>query len=299
MKKIKFTAAVFAHTGPITANHVVRLEVVNAVLVARYFCTQTVDLNTDLDVQLSLPAFDPTTTPLLRQMMKDGPYIAGEAVTTEPALQGRVFREVGRHIFRAPLHANSVLGHWERLDFSAFAFPLDTALTISEPYNHFVESVSVKGKVGRNSKLRNAQTLFLMYADKAAAPIDQWTLVYVQSPSIVLEDSTQGEWEVAPVDFDSYALLPQVSLDAPVSVAPDGWATVNVTLSRDNKLLAYDGELVIEAVSGYLPKQRLQVSNGTASFRAMALGLQSGDALQVKVGTRTISGMASVSIGVA
>jgi|GEM_PF-4055622 len=298
MKKIKFTNAVFAHTGPITANHVVRLEVVNAVLVARYFCTQTVDLNSDLDVQLSLPAFDPTTTPLLRQIVKEGLYIAGAAVTTEPTFQDSLFQEVGRHIFRAPLLANTVLGHWERQDFSAFAFPLDTARAVSEPYSHFAESVSVKGKVGRNSTLRNAQTLFLMYADEAAASIDQWTLIYVQSPSIVLEDTTQGEWEVAPADFDSYALLPQVSLSVPANVAPDGWATVNVTLNRDNKLLAYDGELVIEAVSGYLPKQRLQVRNGTASFRAMALGLQSGDALRVKVGTRTISGMASASIGV-
>jgi hypothetical protein len=299
MKKIKFTAAVFAHTGPIPANHVVRLEVINEVLVARYFCAQPAELHDGLDVHLSLPAFDPMTTPLLRQIIKNGPYIAGEAVTNEPTLQGRVFRETGRHIFRAPLRANTVLGHWERQDFSAFAFPFDAALNVSEPYNHFVDSVSVKGEIGRNSKLRNAQTLFLMYVDEADASINQWTLCYITSPMFLLEDTTQGEWEVAPAGLNYSALLPQVSLSAPANVAPDGWATVNVTLNRDNTPLAYDGEMVIEAVSGYLPKQRLQVHNGTASFRAMALGLQSGDALRVKVGTRLISGMASVSIEVA
>lgn len=82
------------------------------------------------------------------------------------------------------------------------------------------------------------------------------------------------------------------------SVTPNGVVTytVEVRKTETSALLLKRCTLYLEAVSGYLPKTRVDITDGVGTFQAMALGLSEGDALRVKVGFRYMPGIADCTV---
>ena len=298
MKKLKLQSGEFSSTQKPQSEYVVRLERSGESLLARYFKALP-RADYERETIATLPEFDPTSTALLRLTVTNRNFIEPSAVTADPAFADKVLTEIGRHIFRPTLGVNSVCGVGERQDFAAFVLPFGSNGAVAEPYNHFTESIDVKGVTPRNGRLRGGQPIFILYSDVANAPLDDWTLIYIESQPFVFEDATAGTWQNAPANFSLYGLLPTISVSAPTTINADGSVTAQVTLSRDGDTLDYSGDLSLEAVSGYLPKQRVAVSGGVGSFKAMALGLETGDTMRIKVGTRCVSGLAEANVTVA
>jgi len=299
MKKMKLQARGFTSTQKPKSEYVIRLERFEESLLIRYFKALPRDQYTHENIATELPAFDPASTTLLRLTVTDQNFVEPSAVTADAAFADKVLTEIGRHIFRPTLGSNSVCGAGERQDFAASVLPFGSNGAVAEPYNHFTESMDVKGVTPRNARLRGGQPIFILYSDFANASLNDWTLIYVESEPFVLEDETSGIWQNGPTNFSIHGLLPTISVSAPPTVEQNGNATTQITLSRDGKILNYSGELTLEAVSGYLPKQRVAVNAGVGSFKAMALGLEAGDTMRIKVGTRCVSGLAEVSVKIA
>lgn len=299
MKKIKIVGSGFTSTQKPVAEYVLRLEAIGGALLARYFRVLG-EREAEYEViDQTLAPFDPASTPLLRQVVTERNFVAAKAVTSNAALAERVLSEIGRHVFRPTIGPETICGSGERHDFAAFVLPFGSDGAVAEPYNHFTESESVKGPIPRNGRLRAAQPILVLYTDVSGSPLADWTIAYVDSPPFVLEDLTGGDWTPAPSGFGVYSFLPEFVLTAPATIERDGYATVSVALRRGGSAIPYSGEIVVEAVSGYAPKRRVSVVGGVGSFKVGALGLDVGDEVRVKVGTRTISGLASASIRVA
>lgn len=298
MKKQKFVGSNFTNQSQQQREYFVRVDAVNGALSVRYFkIVSEAEYKESALADAPLP-FDASTVTLLRQLVHDFHYVKAEAISSSPEAAGKVVREIGRQIFRPSIGEDSVIGSGEKYDFPVFVLPFEMGDVVSEPYNHFVESANVKGEVNRNGRLRGAKAVFLLSADASSAALNDWTLTYIETPSFILEDCTPGDWVDAPANFRAMSLLPTAEISAPASVAPDGTATITVTLKRNGVVVPYSGELVAEAVDGYAPIRRFAVVNGVGSFRVRALGLVNGEALRVKVGTRAVTGLASATIAV-
>lgn len=298
MNKLKFVGASPTRVSTSESRFIVRLDKDGDCLSVRYF--KFVDLAEvgDSTVADAMLPFNPTGTNLLRQTVDQHHLVNASVVSSHADAQGQVVRETGRHIFRPTIGASSVVGSGEKYDFPVFALPMEGD-AVCEPYNHFVESANVKGEVNRNGRLRDGRSVFLLSSDNADAALDNWTIVFIESSSFILEDGTTGDWQTAPADFRAFDLLPDVEISCPSTVAPDGTVTASVTLKRGGSVVQYTGDMSAEALSGYLPHSRFTVTNGVGSFRASALGLQAGESMRVKVGTRVVSGLAEASISVA
>ena len=299
MKKMKIIGGAFSSTQKPKSEYVIRLDRFGGDLLVRYFKAHPREQYSNETIATELPAFDPASTPLMRLTVTERNFIEPAAVTSDKSMESMVLSEIGRHIFRPTIGNTTICGAGERNDFAAFVLPFGSDGAVSEVYNHFTESGGVKGVVPRNGRLRGAQPIFILYSDVANAPLDDWTMIYIDSSPFVLEDGTAGLWQPAPNGFNLYSLLPTLTVEAPAIVDANGVATMSVKLSRNEKTLNYSGELALEAVSGYLPKRRVTVENGVGTFKAMALGLDAGDQVRVKIGTRNITGLAEAQITVA
>ncbi len=84
------------------------------------------------------------------------------------------------------------------------------------------------------------------------------------------------------------------------SIDADGYDTVSVRMvdSSDN-LISKDVDIYLESTGGYLPKSRVSMTNGTASFKVGALGLESSDTFKVKIGFKNMTGVNDVEYTVA
>lgn len=90
------------------------------------------------------------------------------------------------------------------------------------------------------------------------------------------------------------ALLPSLRLSGPATVEAGQTAAYTVEIySRNTDTLVDDVEaqVYLESSCGYLPRRRITISNGSASFPLMALGLTAGDQIKLKVGWRNYSGV--------
>lgn len=90
------------------------------------------------------------------------------------------------------------------------------------------------------------------------------------------------------------ALLPSLRLTGPDSIPAGQAADYAVEMfSRNTDTLVTDTEaqIYLEASCGYLPRRRVTIGNGSASFPLMALGLTAGDQIKLKVGWRNYSGV--------
>ncbi len=298
MKKLKTVGYQFTNSFKPVAQYVLRIESNGSALAFRYFKEATEQEVSIQPPASELPAVDIASTPLMRVIVTDANPVNAEAVTADPRMGGKILREFGRHIFRPNIGEQAVTGAGEEQDFPIFVLPFGTNGQVEEPYNHLVESIAVKGGVPRNGRLRGAQPIFVLHAQKADAPLTEWTMVYIDSPPFIVEDTTAEPWTDAPNNFKAMDLLPTLELSGPTQIVKDGAAMISVTMKQGGATVAYSGDVVVEPLAGYAPKTRIAMVNGLASFKVMALGLDAGDSMRVKVGTRTVSGMADTTLEV-
>lgn len=298
MKKLKVSGTEFSNTVKPVEDYIVRLEALSGALIVRYFKLLDIWEYQEDEVVSEVPVFSPDATPLFRHLVRDQVIVSSAALTSKE-VKSPAAMEVGRHVFRPNIGTATVAGAGESYDFPIFVFPFGVDGNVSEPYNHIAESRAVKGQVGRSSRLRNAQPVFMAHAAKANAALDDWTLVYLESTPFLVEDSTPGVWEQAPEGFKAMDLLPSIELTGPDTVTPDGYVSINAQVVKDGAPLDYTGELVVEALAGYTPKTRVLAASGAATFKVAALGLDSGDTIRVKVGFKAVSGVADITLSVA
>jgi len=297
MIKVKLNTSIpHTNTSLQESDYIVRPEVIDGAFVVRYFKVFPSSKGTPSVVLESLTGLNPSSISLLSQNTHTE-YFVGSCVTDKPELADSKMLEIGRHIFRPTIGNGSVLGAAERRDFALFVLPFNGVDAIGEPYNHFVESAQVKGAVSRNSRITGKKPVFMLYSDVADAPIDEWTLFYVDTSAFVLEDKTTGQWSDQS-EFASVSLLPEFAVQAPASVVAGGACSVSLSMMREGQLVNYSGEIQIEVVNGYAPNSRASVVNGVASINVIALGLNAGDQVRFKLGTKNISGLADVTIPV-
>jgi hypothetical protein len=90
-----------------------------------------------------------------------------------------------------------------------------------------------------------------------------------------------------------------IEASAPASVQPSQEVIVNLQLKTYNGQNVYEScELYAETTAGYLPKQRINIVNGTAQFTLLTQGLSSGDVIRVKLGWRYWTGETEFTINV-
>ena len=79
------------------------------------------------------------------------------------------------------------------------------------------------------------------------------------------------------------------------SIDADGYDTVEFKMvDSSGATINHATEVYLENTGGYLPKQRIDITDGTGSFNVSALGLYSGDTFKVKIGFRNYTGIADV-----
>lgn len=213
---------------------------------------------------------------------------------------GTLFVETAQHWIGPSVAQVGLLGYGEMYDFAALVAPVTMGCKPTFMYNYFAQGSVVKGTVRRIGRLQNTFAHLTFIAAKISDPISQWTVVRGVVPCLAFIDRTVGSWETAPAGFSVLDLLPSVEVTTPTAVASGSYADVVVqTKNKDGTSYPYTGELVVDAISGYTTKSRVTMVNGQGSLRVMPLGLDVGDTVRVKINTRTISGMADVSIPVA
>lgn len=292
MKKIVVKSPVSARPAYPKNSLAAHLSIADDALVVRYFVVLPED---DLAPLGDLPSVDVGAH--MRAVVKSESCVEGSAIGLEGSLATARVKEIGRHVFNPQIGSATVVGAGEQKDFSAFVLPMSSTGEVVEPYNHFAESANTKGTVNRTGRVKDAMAMFILYCDSAKAAVSNWTLIRPDADNLVVVDTTAGQWEVAQEGFNIFSLLPAVELRAN-GVPNGGTATIEVSVKRDGQVVPYDGELVVEQVAGYVPNTRVTVFNGTGSFKVMPLGLVSGEFARVKVGTKTLSGMADISIPV-
>lgn len=302
MNKIKFqNGGPFVNTVKPSAGYLIRMEMVANTLLFRYFKVLTDADMRDREVEegASPPQLQPGRLGLLRQIVRERVVYRGKMVTKLKDYQESPLEEIGRHFFSPELFG-SIGGAAERDDFAVIAMPFGTDGMLAEPYNAFAEGGRVKGRGHRLATLKHAQPVFYIGAVKTSAPLARWTVAYADMGSFVLDDITPGAWSSAAPGFSIFDMMPKVAISGPASVRADERCEMTVSLiAADGSPHKDQCELVVEAVSGYAPITRVTTSaNGVATFRMRALDLVAGDKLRVKVGTKSISGLAELIVPV-
>ena len=221
------------------------------------------------------------------------PYFEGTVF--DPALAGRYFRA----------HAYSVLdlddpsiGAGEKSDAAAWVCGIAYEGHLSPFFNAIAFDTSTKMHPMRAVRNLGAPSCLFIYQPFADMPFTEcsMTLKYNVSKGFY---ANVGGW-VKATDFDYLSALPtampKLRLVSGGGQLPSGGSgTVQVALvDADANPLVRSTTLYLEETGGYVPKKRVDVQNGSASFKVMATGLDAGDKFKVKVGFRNYSGVLDV-----
>lgn len=89
-------------------------------------------------------------------------------------------------------------------------------------------------------------------------------------------------------------------LEGPSKITADGAATMTVRAVRHDlrETDKCQSEVYVEMVSGYAPHTRVRLRDGIARFKVMALGLEPGESMRMKVGWRFFPGLAEATLSV-
>lgn len=230
----------------------------------------------------------------------DGCLVVGGAVPEIPYLSGRFIREAERQTLNpGALATNDMFGIAELYDFVAIVYPLSFSGSAGTPFSYFVDGATAKAGLRRVGRNREAMMFLTFTATHAEDPIDSWTIIRIEHPIVAFVDRTPGDWATAPEGFRALSTLPAVKIVAPATVLAGGQATVEIrVVNQDGTPHPYNGDLVVEALSGYVSNSRVSISEGVGLTRILPLGLEAGDIIRIKVGTRLITGLAEESIAV-
>lgn len=268
-------------------------------LVVRFFHVVEND-DPDAEVSPTVPPISQLSWAPYATLGGVGALVSGSAISEVPSLAEVTLREIERQTLNPQsLATNGSFGSAELYDFASIVLPVDFNGNARPPINSFVEGATAKASIRRVGWLRESIMSLICTATHVESPIEDWTLIRTQHPLVTFVDRTSGAWATAPSGFSVFSTLPSVELDAPATIAIDGSATVEVrVVNQDGTPCQYDGDLVVEALAGYVSKRRVSINGGVGSVSVLPLGLVAGDVIRVKVGTRLITGLADTSITV-
>lgn len=230
--------------------------------------------------------------------VRESIHVLGAALSDDPSIQESVFCETHRQFF-FPSAALLSLGSAEMDDYTCIVLPVNAqTLTPGFPYAHFTQAATSKASVRRQARIRGEYAHLVLAAMKADAPLDEWTLVRTTIPGLLFVDKTPGSWLPLADGGSVFSFLPTISLSCPATVDAAGSCLVDVTVMQDGVPFDYEGDLRVEMLSGYASKTRVPVVGGCGSFRVLPLGLESGEDIRFKLGTKNVTGLASASIKV-
>lgn len=266
------------------------LELFGAGLTVRYFDV----VESPTPESEALDAIPPLTSSIAESL------IVGGALPEVPYLAGRFLQEKERQTLDpSALSPTDMFSIAELYDFVAIVHPVSFTGAPGTPFSYFVDAATAKAGLRRVGQNREAMMFLTFTATHAQDPIENWTIIRAEHQRVAFVDRTPGSWETAPVGFKVLSTLPTVEITAPTTVPLNGSATVEFqVVDQDGEPHPYEGELVVEALAGYVSKRRIPVTAGAGSVSVFPLGLVAGDVIRIKVGTRLITGLADTAITV-
>lgn len=192
------------------------------------------------------------------------------------------------------------MGSWEVADASVYGLFVDRsghplpAICVSEDH------ANRKAIAHRSADVRGVNPVVFVFKPFAADDFTKCSINLRSNPGLGFV-SNVAAWE--PLDHLCAVeplLLPGVEVSHEPTIAADGLATVQVRVVNKEtaETLSAHCDLFLEATGGYLPLQRIRVSDGLGSFKVRALGLEAGQKFKVKVGFRLMTGLADASFEV-
>lgn len=192
------------------------------------------------------------------------------------------------------------MGSWEVADASVYGLFVDRsghplpAICVSEDH------ANRKAIAHRSADVRGVNPVVFVFKPFAADDFTKCSINLRSNPGLGFV-SNVAAWE--PLDHLCAVeplLLPGVEVSNEPTIAADGLATVQVRVVNKEtaETLSAHCDLFLEATGGYLPLQRIRVSDGLGSFKVKALGLEAGQKFKVKVGFRLMTGLADASFEV-
>ncbi len=201
----------------------------------------------------------------------------------------------------------AALGVSAAADASVFMLCVDHHGQLRLPFNRTAYTMQERlGKytMYRDMQLNSVLTLAIDFADQPWVDGQLFLRYNKQAGGLVLLEDSVKESKFQHWGFHDrpvYDALPTVVV-APLSlhVRPGEMAHFSVrTIDPDSgKTRPSSSTIYLEAVSGYLPHTRVTLKEGEGTFKAMALGLEPGDALRVKAGFRFMPGLGDASVSV-
>lgn len=214
--------------------------------------------------------------------------------------KGAIYTLRGTSVF----DLNSRIGAGEWVDRSNWLFPI-TGDQPQSPINVNLETYRSKSRSPRYlmQKGMNCALQMIVPFTSRALKDCTYSLCYNEEHGFA---SNIKKWaEVTFVDVTqngyNFKFYPILKIAGDKTVEKDGTVTLNLTLTtpEGESLPGETSEAYIESISGYLPKTRVQVKGGTKTpFKVMALGLDAGDEIRVKVGFRHYTGVAEHTLTV-
>lgn len=185
-------------------------------------------------------------------------------------------------------------------DHAQWVFPYDgNVFCLETPFNRFGDTYITKNPFSRY-RARHHDNLIVPLSVIVSVKTDD-----LLAAGLVINHGNLGVVGVTPtktitgLKVTADTLLPQLQVRAPATLKPDAADAVELTvMDSAGALLDADCELTLEAVAGYIPNARVKVSGGRGSFKVMALGLEDGEQVRVKVGMGQFTGKADVLIKV-
>jgi len=192
------------------------------------------------------------------------------------------------------------MGSWEVADASVYGLFVDRsgyplpAICVSEDH------ANRKAIAHRSAEVRGVNPVVFVFRPFAADDFTKCSINLRSNPGLGFV-SNVAAWE--PLDHLCTVeplMLPGIEVSHEPTIAADGVATVQVRLvnQETDETLSAHCDLFLETTGGYLPLQRIRVSDGLGSFKVKALGLEAGQKFKVKVGFRLMTGLADASFEV-
>lgn len=196
------------------------------------------------------------------------------------------------------------IGAGEWVDRSNWLFLLDGEKPLP-PINLNAETHRTKQRSPRyleQNKLNCALQMIVPFASRALTDCS-FSLCYNADHGFASNLVTWDEADLIEVTKNGYNFkwYPVFELTGPKTIKADGTAYLTLKLrTPDGETLPGEStEAYFETVSGYLPKTRVPISGeGEVKIKAMALGLEAGDEMRVKVGFRHYTGVSEHTLQV-
>lgn len=198
----------------------------------------------------------------------------------------------------------SVLGSAAWSDYAIWAFNATRDGRLAMPFNRYLATLPSREHRHMLVLGRREVNLLMIAVPFARPDFSNCAFVLKYNPAFGCihnfashSDMPATGTGLGPLDLEALyglkALLPSLRLTGPTTIPAGEAADYAVEMfSRNTDTLVDDVEaqVYLDSSSGYLPRRRVTIANGSASFPLMALGLNAGDQIKLKVGWRNFSG---------